>query len=77
MIKKPDEMNVGQNVAIACVQVYQRVRPALDQLLNATFGFSSACKHKPTCSEYTIVSIRRYGTIRGLITGIQRIIRCR
>lgn len=34
------------------------------------------CKYYPTCSEYTIQAIEKYGAIKGLRLGIWRILRC-
>ena len=34
------------------------------------------CKYFPTCSEYTKQAIIKYGSIKGLILGIIRIIKC-
>lgn len=34
------------------------------------------CKFYPTCSEYAIQAIDKYGTIKGLFLTIKRIIRC-
>lgn len=34
------------------------------------------CKFYPTCSEYTKQAINKYGSIRGIILGVARIIRC-
>ncbi len=36
-----------------------------------------ACRFTPTCSEYMIEAIERYGVIKGLKLGIKRILRCR
>ena len=34
------------------------------------------CKFYPTCSEYMKQSIIKYGTIKGCLLGIKRIIKC-
>lgn len=34
------------------------------------------CKYIPTCSEYAIQAIEKYGAIRGSFMAIWRILRC-
>jgi putative membrane protein insertion efficiency factor len=34
------------------------------------------CRFYPTCSEYTVLAIRRYGPLKGMWYGIKRITRC-
>ena len=34
------------------------------------------CKYYPTCSEYTMQAIEKYGSIKGGYYGAKRIIRC-
>lgn len=34
------------------------------------------CKYYPTCSEYTIQAIEKYGCIKGGYYGAKRIMRC-
>ena len=34
------------------------------------------CKYIPTCSNYSIEALTRYGTIKGLFLTIKRILRC-
>ena len=34
------------------------------------------CRFTPTCSEYMIEALKKYGTIKGLHLGIKRILRC-
>jgi len=34
------------------------------------------CRYIPTCSEYCIEAIQKYGAVKGSILGIKRILRC-
>jgi len=34
------------------------------------------CRFTPSCSNYTIEAVIKYGSIRGTIMGIKRIMRC-
>ena len=36
----------------------------------------SLCRFQPTCSNYMIEAIKKYGCIKGLFLGIKRILRC-
>ena len=56
-----------RDIAIFAVHVYQRVAP--DHIRDA-------CVFTPTCSEYMILALKKYGFIRGVIKGIGRLKRC-
>jgi uncharacterized protein len=56
-----------QIALIAAVRFYQR---AVSPLLG------SNCRFSPTCSQYTIEAIEKYGAIRGVWKGMKRILRC-
>jgi len=34
------------------------------------------CKYTPTCSEYALIALDRFGLIKGLYLTIKRILRC-
>ena len=36
----------------------------------------SVCRFQPTCSQYTMEAIEKYGARKGLWLGIKRILRC-
>lgn len=52
---------------IGLVRFYQRfISPVLP----------ASCRYQPTCSQYTLEAIRRYGLIKGSWMGAKRIGRC-
>jgi len=60
-------MSAGRAVVVAPVRLYQRfVSPAIPQ----------RCKYHPSCSQYAVTAIRRYGILRGLVLAGWRLLRC-
>ncbi|MBQ6011769.1 MAG: membrane protein insertion efficiency factor YidD [Alphaproteobacteria bacterium] len=59
-------------VKIACktVRVYQ-------MCISPFIGGRAACRFTPTCSEYTLLAIQKYGIAKGTWLGLKRISRCR
>lgn len=55
-----------KRVLIAPIKFWQR---------NISSQISPRCKYFPSCSQYTIDAIQRYG-VRGIALGAWRIIRC-
>ncbi len=51
---------------------------ALVYVYRGTLGYfmGGHCRFQPTCSQYMIDAIRKYGPIRGTWRGIKRIARC-
>lgn len=35
-----------------------------------------SCKYSPTCSQYTIEAIQKYGVLKGGFLGARRLLRC-
>lgn len=52
---------------INVIKLYQRYAP--DSLRNK-------CRFEPSCSEYMILAIEKYGLIKGIQKGIERLNRC-
>ena len=38
--------------------------------------FPSACRYVPTCSEYAMEAVERYGALRGVGMALGRVLRC-
>ncbi|NLE36719.1 MAG: membrane protein insertion efficiency factor YidD [Pirellulaceae bacterium] len=34
------------------------------------------CRFQPTCSEYVILAVRKYGLLKGVLRGVWRVCRC-
>ena len=54
--------------AVMAIKFYQR---------HASMKLRASCCYEPTCSEYAIASLYKYGFVRGLILTSKRIMRCR
>lgn len=35
-----------------------------------------SCRFEPSCSEYMILAVRKYGPVRGAYNGVRRVLRC-
>jgi len=38
--------------------------------------FPSSCRYSPTCSQYTLDALKKYGVLKGGWFGVKRISRC-
>lgn len=54
-------------IFIFFIRIYQLVISPL---------FPNSCRYYPTCSEYTIQAIEKYGIIKGFIKASYRVLRC-
>ena len=39
-------------------------------------NFHNLCRHEPSCSNYAITAIERFGCVKGTILSIKRILKC-
>ena len=65
-LKKKDT-GYGVRVCLLLVKGYQYLISPL---------FPPCCRYIPTCSEYAVEAVTRYGAIRGMWLAICRILRC-
>lgn len=52
---------------IALVRLYQKIISPL---------FGPKCRFYPTCSEYAILAVKKYGFVKGFFKAAFRILRC-
>ncbi len=56
-----------QELVIGLLRIYKRwISPMLP----------AACRFHPTCSEYMMEAVHRYGALRGIGLGLRRLARC-
>lgn len=58
---------ISKRAVIWCVKVYQHYAPEHVRL---------RCAFEPSCSEYMIMAVEKYGTFKGVAKGIKRLFRC-
>ncbi len=54
-------------ILVLPIRIYQRTFSVL---------FAPSCRYTPTCSQYSIDALKKYGVIIGLSRATQRILRC-
>ncbi len=60
-------MGSGARAVIGLIRFYQRVISPL---------FPPSCRYTPSCSQYTLEAVTKYGAARGLFMGGRRLLRC-
>jgi len=55
-----------KRILIFIIKIYQKI-PG---------NFHNYCRHIPTCSNYSIQALEKYGSIKGSYLSIKRILRC-
>ena len=58
---------VMKKVAISCIKFYRKFISPLKR---------PSCRFYPTCSQYTLEAVEKYGALKGGFMGIKRILKC-
>ena len=56
-----------RQIVVLLIELYQKLSRALPR---------KQCRFWPTCSQYPLQSVEKYGVFKGLFWGIKRISRC-
>ena len=62
------ESHFASRALIWAVRLYQSIAPP---------RLRCACRFDPSCSEYMILAVRKYGCWRGVGMGLRRLVNCR
>lgn len=60
-----------KSILIGILKLYKK---ALSPFFSNILG--NACRFTPTCSEYTIEALEKFGSAKGVWVGIKRVARC-
>jgi len=64
-------------LVLKVIRFYQKVFSGDTGFLRFLYPYGAGiCKFRPTCSEYAVQAIKKYGLIKGSIKAIWRIMRC-
>lgn len=56
-----------KNILIRLIEFYQK---------HISPGMAPHCRFIPTCSQYALEAIRKYGAVKGGFLAVRRILRC-
>ncbi len=56
-----------KGIVVITVKMYQRFAPKKIRM---------RCRFEPSCSQYMILAVEKYGAIHGLVKGIKRLCKC-
>lgn len=57
-------------IIIFLIKIYKKIISPMFKVMGIE------CKYYPTCSEYTVQAINKYGCIKGIYLGVKRILKC-
>ncbi|MER3413719.1 MAG: membrane protein insertion efficiency factor YidD [Armatimonadota bacterium] len=53
-------------LGVSLIRMYQRL----------TSWMPATCRYTPSCSQYTLEAVQKYGLVKGSWMGVRRILRC-
>jgi putative membrane protein insertion efficiency factor len=76
--QSPSVLKAAPQAAASVLRLPSYVVIALVYAYRYTLGvlFPGGCKYHPSCSQYAIDALRRYGLVRGVILAGWRLLRC-
>jgi uncharacterized protein len=57
-----------KNFIISFIRLYQKTAPT---------RIRNSCRFEPSCSEYMILAIQKYGVTKGVLKGANRLKKCK
>jgi putative membrane protein insertion efficiency factor len=65
-----------QKTVLKLIGLYQKSLLIDNPIRKMFLPGDSVCRFQPTCSNYMYESVQKHGTIKGVMYGLYRIVRC-
>ena len=65
-----------KKTTVKLLKMYQKILSPDTGFPNKLDLTRNTCRFFPTCSEYTIQAVEKYGVLKGLCKGFRRVLRC-
>lgn len=65
-----------KKLSLKLIRFYQTYLNFNNPLVRGLFVVDRACRFTPTCSQYSLEAINKYGVVKGLWLGLSRVLRC-
>jgi uncharacterized protein len=65
-----------KKLLLSFIRLYQKTSFFHNAFFKTFYMTDSICRFTPTCSQYTYQAVQKYGVLKGICLGLQRIIRC-
>jgi uncharacterized protein len=65
-----------KKIILFLIKIYQFFLPVRSIIGRFLLFDQNTCRFRPTCSQYMIQAVSRYGIMRGGFIGIKRLVRC-
>lgn len=65
-----------KTIVLFLIRVYKKTSFIRKPFLRMIIGNEGSCRFNPTCSDFTYLAVKKYGSTKGLWLGLKRIARC-
>lgn len=65
-----------KKIVIRLIKGYQKINFFNLPIFKTLFLTDGSCRYSPTCSDYMLGAVERFGVLKGLLLGFRRIVSC-
>jgi putative membrane protein insertion efficiency factor len=65
-----------KKIILRLIRLYQKTSCFHGYIARVLFLTDAVCRFTPTCSQYTYEAVEKYGAVKGVFTGLRRVVRC-